>query len=89
MQVTIRSNPSLAKIAFARRQNPLAKAAFPSNTEAGDEQKPDQAAMSSPEEAVVVAPEGSQANAGDGRVVEKDIHDGSSDDSQESTENAR
>ena len=61
MQVTIRSNPSLARIPFARRQTPLAKAATTGNIEAEDAQEPDQASAGSPEPSGVPELEGSQA----------------------------
>ena len=89
MQVTIRSNPSLARIAFARRQTPLAKAASTGNTEAGDAQEPDQASAGTPMTSGVAEPEGAQAGADDGQDAGKRRLDGSSSDDPEGTESAR
>ena len=89
VQVTIRSNPSLAKIAFARRQNPLAEAGSVGDTEAGDAQALDPASEASPEETVADAPANGQANTHDRQDNGERRVDGGSSDSQESTEDTR
>ena len=89
VQVTIRSNPSLAKISFARRQTPLGKAAFTDNAEAGDAQSLNQGSAAGPETAGVANPEGVQAELSDTQDAVKRSLDGSSDDGDESTEDRR
>lgn len=86
VQVTIRSNPSLAKISFARRETPLARAGSTGNAEAVDAQRLNQGSAAGPETLGVA---GVQADLSDEQDVVKRSPDGSSSDGHQSTGDGR